>query len=210
VTGRRFYVSQWPVGLHDDDALNVSRRSTARTSPRLRNAPMGFCADSHRQRGPTDPRSSGTPHEKHLTPIPTGVRGFVTGLQRQSSRAAGSPRQVRGLVPAPRRAAATSKIGSARAIPALITFDNDPRSLRAPRQRPRAPGGDRRHRPRCLRSVPRSPLRQAGLVRIFPRIAGIEAAGSGGGVPGPNYGPQTVRFHYSVRRRSVRTRHQSR
>ena len=87
---------------------------------------------------------------------------------------------------------------------------NDPRPLRAPRQRPRAPGGDRRHRPRCLRFVPRSPLRRAGLVRIFPRIAGIEAAGSGGGVPGPNYAPQTVRFHYSVRRRSVRTRHQSR
>ena len=67
---------------------------------------------------------------------------------------------------------------------------NDPRPLRAPRQRPRAPGGDRRHRPRCLRSVPRSPLRRAGLVRIFPRIAGIEAAGSGGGVPGPNYAPR--------------------
>ena len=82
---------------------------------------------------------------------------------------------------------------------------NDPRPLRAPRQRPRAPGGDRRHRPRCLRSVPRSPLRRAGLVRIFPRTAGIEAAGSGGGVPGPNYAPQTVSFQYSIRRRSLRT-----
>jgi hypothetical protein len=71
---------------------------------------------------------------------------------------------------------------------------NDPRPLRAPRQRPRAPGGDRRHRPRCLLSVPRSPLRRAGLVRIFPRIAGIEAAGSGGGVSGPNYAPRPWDF----------------
>jgi hypothetical protein len=30
----------------------------------------------------------------------------------------------------------------------------------------------------------------AGKDRIFPRIAGIEAAGSGGGVPGPNYAPR--------------------
>ena len=44
-----------------------------------------------------------------------------------------------------------------------------------------------------------------GVVRIFPRIAEIEAAGSDGGVPRPNWAFQTVRAHYAVRRRSVHT-----
>jgi hypothetical protein len=82
---------------------------------------------------------------------------------------------------------------------------HDPRSLRAPRQRPRAPGGDRRHRPRCLR------FRAAiSFTAGWACSSSADQGDRGSGVwwwsaRGPNYAPQTVRFHYAIRRRSLRT-----
>jgi len=127
-------------------------------------------------------------------------------LQRQSSRAAGSPRQVRGLVPAPRRAAATSKIGSARVIPALITFDLQ-RSEAASRARATAA---------CARW--RSPTSTTVLAfraaisftagwacSDLPADRGDRGCGVWWWSARAKLRPQTVRFHYSIRRRSLRT-----
>ena len=82
---------------------------------------------------------------------------------------------------------------------------NDPRPLRAPRQRPRAPGRDRRHRPRCLLSVAAISFTAGWACSDLPADRGDRGCGVWWWSARAKLRPQTVRFHYSIRRRSLRT-----